>query len=64
MSDIDKQLQLQMLEHELHGLDCELSVYRGRHKADTATIARLEAERVEVAAEINRLMYPTHTLAD
>ena len=64
MNVSDKKLRVEMLERELHGLDCELSVYRGRHKADIATINRLEAERAEVAAEINRLIYPTLSTAD
>lgn len=61
---MDTSLQLQMLERELHGIDCELSAYRVRHQVDTQTIARLEVERIEVVAAINRLRYPTLAAQD
>lgn len=56
--EMDRQLQIQMLEHELHGIDCELSVYRQRHHATDQMIHQLEAERLEVSGLINQLKFP------
>ena len=51
---MEKEIPTELLQRELHGVDCELSQLRSQHKTVTDRIVELERERFALDCKIRK----------